>query len=658
MLTGREPLAAARGTFLAATAEALPLATGAIDLVFLSLVYYHLGAKTAALAELRRVARAGGHVIVRQVTRESADEYEYVRFFPDALALDLRRMPSRDGLTRAFLAEGFGRAGHRIVRHLFARSYAEYHRKISLRGLSSLQAISDGAFARGLAAFERHCRARAPGRSTSRWSCSCSGGRDVGRRAEVARRDAPLDLGISEVDGDAERVEPVHALELVQLEVLHLAGQVAEVLEVLDVAAVLVGLGALGIDDGDLPGLRHALARALDQCLVDPLLDDLVADVVGAIHVESLFVEPEPDRERRVLDEDEVGRLERHRELVTQLVGPQRDTAGDHELPEPEALEVERIEAAVLDERGADVHLVVDAVGLLLLEVVRKHPLSRLLLEVEVRGDRVGDPRHALLEQLSPRVDRAEARVERGAIGFDPLPDRRAEPLEMIEEALDVGPEERDNADLVARIQVLLDLGRVLVHPVEQLVERGQPLRRVGGLDHVPPEPELRQHVGLDREAALDRGAAYVREGVEGVDALEDDRLELAAGLGARGVALDGREHRLAETPLHDGVDGRALLLDERLDPGVQLLHAPLHGHREEGQDLVKLWQVRHVQIAGMGRFEVEGPDDPVLVEERRDDEVAGPALDDLIVDGGPVWHRGEVVDDEPAPLAHRALVD
>src|SRR2546428_4730101 len=122
---------------------------------------------------------------------------------------------------------------------------------------------------------------RAPGRSTSQWSCSCSGGRDVRRRPEVARRDAPLDLGISEVDGDAERVEPVHALELVQLEILHLAGQVAEVLEVLDVAAVLVGLGALGIDDGDLPGLRHALARALDQSLVDPLLHDLVADVVG-----------------------------------------------------------------------------------------------------------------------------------------------------------------------------------------------------------------------------------------------------------------------------------------------------------------------------------------------------------------------------------------
>src|SRR5213593_4908849 len=57
-------------------------------------------------------------------------------------------------------------------------------------------------------------------------------------------------------------------------------------------------------------------------------------------------------------------------------------------------------------------------------------------------------------------------------------------------------------------------------------------------------------------------------------------------------------------------------------------------------------------------RFELEGADHPVLVEERRDDEVAGPALDDLVVDGGLVRHRGEVVDDERAPLVHRARID
>jgi hypothetical protein len=45
-----------------------------------------------------------------------------------------------------------------VVRHPFAASYPEYFAKISARAISSLQAIPDGAFDRGLVAFERHCR--------------------------------------------------------------------------------------------------------------------------------------------------------------------------------------------------------------------------------------------------------------------------------------------------------------------------------------------------------------------------------------------------------------------------------------------------------------------------------------------------------------------
>jgi SAM-dependent methyltransferase len=79
MLAGREPLDPTRAAFLAAAAEALPLAAG---------------------------SRPRAHALTRRVG---------------------------PGVPRA--------------------------RKISLRGLSSLQAISDEAFARGLAAFEKHCRA-------------------------------------------------------------------------------------------------------------------------------------------------------------------------------------------------------------------------------------------------------------------------------------------------------------------------------------------------------------------------------------------------------------------------------------------------------------------------------------------------------------------
>src|SRR5207245_3081356 len=139
---------------------------------------------------------------------------------------------------------------------------------------------------------------RSGGRSPSP---SQLGGRDVRGGLEVARRGPPLEPRVAEVDGDSERVEAVHALELVQLDVLDRAGEVAEVLEVLDVAAVLSRLSALRVDDRDLPRLGEAFARAFDDRLVDPLLDDLVCRLLLEKQKEPLLRYSEPARQRRVV---------------------------------------------------------------------------------------------------------------------------------------------------------------------------------------------------------------------------------------------------------------------------------------------------------------------------------------------------------------------
>ena len=145
--------------FLAGNAEAIPLATGKSDLVFLSMVYHHLASVPRALGEIRRVLGPGGHVLVRNPTTESHEQaYEYLRCFPEAVELSRRTLPSREGLTRAFVAAGFARASHEVVWHRFADSHADLLRKIGLRGLSTLEGISDEAFARGLRELERHCR--------------------------------------------------------------------------------------------------------------------------------------------------------------------------------------------------------------------------------------------------------------------------------------------------------------------------------------------------------------------------------------------------------------------------------------------------------------------------------------------------------------------
>ena len=157
MLANRRTPAEATTHFVAGAAEAMPVATASIDLVLLSMVYHHLLAD--AIGELERVLRPDGRVVVRNPTRETLDSYEFLGFFPAAKALDEARMPSRAALIRDFAAHGFNLVCQRVVIHTVATDHRDYLRKISLRGLSSLQAISDEEFERGLDAFARHCHA-------------------------------------------------------------------------------------------------------------------------------------------------------------------------------------------------------------------------------------------------------------------------------------------------------------------------------------------------------------------------------------------------------------------------------------------------------------------------------------------------------------------
>jgi hypothetical protein len=48
-------------------------------------------------------------------------------------------------------------------------------------------------------------------------------------------------------------------------------------------------------------------------------------------------------------------------------------------------------------------------------------------------------------------------------------------------------------------------------------------------------------------------------------------------------------------------MDGRALLLDERLHPHVQLVRAALDGHGKERQHLVDSRRLQRVEITGAG---------------------------------------------------------
>ena len=66
-------------------------------------------------------------------------------------------MPSSREVRESLEEHGFRLAAHEVVSQVFARDLQEYCRKISLRGLSTLQIIPDARFEAGLSRLRRYC---------------------------------------------------------------------------------------------------------------------------------------------------------------------------------------------------------------------------------------------------------------------------------------------------------------------------------------------------------------------------------------------------------------------------------------------------------------------------------------------------------------------
>ena len=144
-------------TYARARADQLPLRAGWGDLVFMSMVWHHLPDKSRAAAELHRVQKPGGHLFIRNSTRDSIDRYFYMRFFPAARKRMEGKLPLRSDLVRDVEQQGYSLIDQGIIHHPRDGSPADYAERIAQRALSDLVALSDSDFEEGLAALRAHC---------------------------------------------------------------------------------------------------------------------------------------------------------------------------------------------------------------------------------------------------------------------------------------------------------------------------------------------------------------------------------------------------------------------------------------------------------------------------------------------------------------------
>lgn len=136
--------------YVEGSAEVLPLADGSQDAALLSNVIQHFRDRDAAAREVARVLRPGGLVLVRGTMRESLARVPFFEYFPGALAIDERRMPSIADVIEMFSRAGLEHEATEAVEQESAAGLREYHARVRVRAISTLELLDDASFEAGV----------------------------------------------------------------------------------------------------------------------------------------------------------------------------------------------------------------------------------------------------------------------------------------------------------------------------------------------------------------------------------------------------------------------------------------------------------------------------------------------------------------------------
>lgn len=136
-------------------AESIPLPTGSVDLVFLSMSLHHFTDPTLAAQECRRVLSSEGSAVIRTGTRDQIESYPYVPFFASSRRLLEEILPGAIDVVTLFTSAQLHHVASRVVPQTIAPDWAAYADKLAAGGDSVLARLSQHEFEEGLAAVRR-----------------------------------------------------------------------------------------------------------------------------------------------------------------------------------------------------------------------------------------------------------------------------------------------------------------------------------------------------------------------------------------------------------------------------------------------------------------------------------------------------------------------
>jgi len=155
MRTNRGRAVGAPVSWIAGSAEALPLRSRTVDVAWASYVLHYTDLRVAG-GELARVLQVGGSVLVWSSFPDRFADVEWMRWFPSAVKIDAARLPSVERVQDAWKEWGLQLRRRQVVPIQTAANLTELAERIGRRGISTLELIPDAEFEAGLTAMRRH----------------------------------------------------------------------------------------------------------------------------------------------------------------------------------------------------------------------------------------------------------------------------------------------------------------------------------------------------------------------------------------------------------------------------------------------------------------------------------------------------------------------
>ncbi|GAA0465375.1 hypothetical protein Ade02nite_47910 [Paractinoplanes deccanensis] len=141
-------------TYLDGSATEIPLPDASCDVVLLFLVLHHVRDHRAAAAEIARVLRPGGRLLIRSLFPDRMPELLWYSYFPGARLVDEQVFPRLDPLLEIFDEAGFDFVTVDCVQERIADSLSDYADRLRLRGSSTFERLTEEEILSGFAALD------------------------------------------------------------------------------------------------------------------------------------------------------------------------------------------------------------------------------------------------------------------------------------------------------------------------------------------------------------------------------------------------------------------------------------------------------------------------------------------------------------------------